>query len=168
MYSPCNCARPVLHHYGMSLLVYGRHQPPVHFRYRFREKNSSIPIRNFSARLEEQDGHLAQVEVNEMLCLVGDVAAEVPPDDAVPGGVVLLVKLLKKKPKRRKWIHSKSKSEAAVYKCCLTYNDQSHNYHIGYRAQSSSIFNTYSSANYFLYKSLIISGIKCQKIVNIF
>uniref|UniRef100_A0A8C4ICU8 Dynein light chain n=1 Tax=Dicentrarchus labrax TaxID=13489 RepID=A0A8C4ICU8_DICLA len=35
-------------------------------------------------------GHLAQVEVNEMLCLVGNVAAEVPPDDAVPGGVVLL------------------------------------------------------------------------------
>uniref|UniRef100_A0A3B4U9Y8 Uncharacterized protein n=1 Tax=Seriola dumerili TaxID=41447 RepID=A0A3B4U9Y8_SERDU len=45
-------------------------------------------------RLEEQDGHLAQVEVNEMLCLVGDVAAEVPPNDAVPGGVVLFVKLL--------------------------------------------------------------------------
>uniref|UniRef100_A0A3Q3X1L3 Uncharacterized protein n=1 Tax=Mola mola TaxID=94237 RepID=A0A3Q3X1L3_MOLML len=34
----------------------------------------------------EQDGHLAQVEVNEMLCLVGDVAAKVPPDDAVPAG----------------------------------------------------------------------------------
>uniref|UniRef100_A0A3Q1B2E7 Dynein light chain n=1 Tax=Amphiprion ocellaris TaxID=80972 RepID=A0A3Q1B2E7_AMPOC len=44
--------------------------------------------------LEEQDGHLAQIKVNEMLRLVGDVAAEVPPDDAVPGGVVLLVKLL--------------------------------------------------------------------------
>uniref|UniRef100_A0A4W6DMA2 Uncharacterized protein n=1 Tax=Lates calcarifer TaxID=8187 RepID=A0A4W6DMA2_LATCA len=42
-------------------------------------------------RLEEQDGHLAQVEVNEMLCLVGDVAAEVPPDDAVPGGVGALL-----------------------------------------------------------------------------
>lgn len=66
----------------------------MHFRFRFREKNSSTPIRNFSARLEEQDGHLAQVEVNEMLCLVGDVAAEVPPDDAVPGGVILLVKFL--------------------------------------------------------------------------
>lgn len=66
----------------------------MHFRFRFREKNSSIPIRNFSARLEEQDGHLAQIKVNEMLRLVGDVAAEVPPDNAVPGGVVLLVKLL--------------------------------------------------------------------------
>lgn len=64
---------------------------------RFREKNSSTPFRNVSARLEEQDGHLAQVEINEMLCLVSDVAAEVPPDDAVPGGVVLLVELLGKK-----------------------------------------------------------------------
>uniref|UniRef100_A0A671TL40 Uncharacterized protein n=1 Tax=Sparus aurata TaxID=8175 RepID=A0A671TL40_SPAAU len=35
-------------------------------------------------RILTQDGHLAQVEVNEMLCLVGDVAAKVPPDDAVP------------------------------------------------------------------------------------
>ena len=57
---------------------------------------SSTPIRNFSARLEEQDGHLAQVEVNEMLCLVGDVAAKVPPDDAVPGGIIFLVKFLQK------------------------------------------------------------------------
>lgn len=31
-----------------------------------------------------------------MLCLVGDVAAEVPTDNAVPGGVILLVKFLKK------------------------------------------------------------------------
>lgn len=59
------------------------------------------PIRNFSARLEEQDGHLAQVEVNEMLRLVGDVAPEVPPDDAVPGGVILLVKLLEKGQKKK-------------------------------------------------------------------
>uniref|UniRef100_A0A3B4GKP9 Uncharacterized protein n=3 Tax=Haplochromini TaxID=319058 RepID=A0A3B4GKP9_9CICH len=29
-----------------------------------------------------------------MLCLVGDVAAEVPPDNAVPSGVVLLHPLL--------------------------------------------------------------------------
>lgn len=65
----------------------------MHFRFRFREKNAT-PIRNFSARLEEQNSHLAQVEVNEMLCLVGDVAAKVPPDNAVPGGVILLIKLL--------------------------------------------------------------------------
>uniref|UniRef100_A0A3Q2NT48 Uncharacterized protein n=1 Tax=Fundulus heteroclitus TaxID=8078 RepID=A0A3Q2NT48_FUNHE len=38
----------------------------------------------------KQNGHLAQVEVNKMLCLVSDVAAEVPPDDAVPGWIVLL------------------------------------------------------------------------------
>lgn len=47
-----------------------------------------------SARLEEQNGHLTQVEVNEMLGLMSDVAAKVPPNDAVPGRVVLLVKLL--------------------------------------------------------------------------
>lgn len=35
-----------------------------------------------------------------MLRLVGHVAAEVPPDDAVPGGIVLLVKLLKNTQKR--------------------------------------------------------------------
>uniref|UniRef100_A0A665TH17 Uncharacterized protein n=1 Tax=Echeneis naucrates TaxID=173247 RepID=A0A665TH17_ECHNA len=39
---------------------------------------------------KQQDGHLAQVEVNEMLCLMRDVTAEVPPDDAVPGWVLHL------------------------------------------------------------------------------
>ncbi|TNN66050.1 hypothetical protein EYF80_023678 [Liparis tanakae] len=34
------------------------------FRFRFREKNSSTPSRNFSARLEEQDGHLAQAAMS--------------------------------------------------------------------------------------------------------
>lgn len=47
-----------------------------------------------SARLEEQNGHLAQVEVDKMLGLVSHIAAEVSPDDAVPGWVVLLIKLL--------------------------------------------------------------------------
>ena len=47
-----------------------------------------------SARLEQQDGHLTQVEVNEMLGLMSHVAAKVPPDDAVPGRVVFLVELL--------------------------------------------------------------------------
>lgn len=36
-----------------------------------------------------------------MLRLVGHVAAKVPPDDAVPGGIVLLVKLLKNTQKKK-------------------------------------------------------------------
>lgn len=44
---------------------------------------------------------MAQVEINEMLCLVGDVAAKVPPDNAVPGGVIFLVKLLRRFEKRK-------------------------------------------------------------------
>jgi len=47
-----------------------------------------------SPGLEEQDGDLAEVEVDEVLGLVGDVAAEVAADDAMPGGVVLFVELL--------------------------------------------------------------------------
>lgn len=102
-----------LHHYGM-LLVYGTHQPPVHFWFKFREDQKKKPLNapkeNFSARFEEKDGHLAQVEVNEMLGLVGDIAAEVPPHDAVPGGVVLLIKLLKdKQEEKRKENSSRTK-----------------------------------------------------------
>lgn len=47
-----------------------------------------------SAGLEEQDGHLTQVEINEMFGLVSHVASEVPSHDAVPGRVIFLVKLL--------------------------------------------------------------------------
>merc|ERR1712014_179554 len=47
-----------------------------------------------SARLEEQDGHLAQVEVDEVLRLVRHVGPEVPAHDGVPGWVILLVELL--------------------------------------------------------------------------
>lgn len=44
-------------------------------------------------RLEEQDGDLTEIEVDEMFCLVGHVAAEVAADDAVPCWVVFLVEL---------------------------------------------------------------------------
>uniref|UniRef100_A0A7N8WJG6 Dynein light chain n=1 Tax=Mastacembelus armatus TaxID=205130 RepID=A0A7N8WJG6_9TELE len=47
-----------------------------------------------STGLEQQNGHLTQVEVNKMLGLMSHVAAEVPPNNAVPGWVILLVKLL--------------------------------------------------------------------------
>uniref|UniRef100_A0A3B4FJH4 Uncharacterized protein n=1 Tax=Pundamilia nyererei TaxID=303518 RepID=A0A3B4FJH4_9CICH len=46
------------------------------------------------ATLKQQNGHLTQVEVNEMLRLMSHVTAKVPPNDAVPGWVILLVKLL--------------------------------------------------------------------------
>ena len=47
-----------------------------------------------SARLEQEDGDLSEVEVDEVLCLVGDIAAKVSTDDTVPGGVVFLVEFL--------------------------------------------------------------------------
>ena len=47
-----------------------------------------------SAGLEQQNGHLTQVKVNEMLGLMSHVAAKVSPNDAVPGWVVFFVKLL--------------------------------------------------------------------------
>lgn len=46
------------------------------------------------ARLEEEDGNLPQVEIDEVLRLVSHVGAKVPANDAMPGGVVLFVKLL--------------------------------------------------------------------------
>uniref|UniRef100_W5L0F2 Uncharacterized protein n=1 Tax=Astyanax mexicanus TaxID=7994 RepID=W5L0F2_ASTMX len=46
-----------------------------------------------SARFEQEYGHLAQVEVDEVLRLVGDVTAEVPAHNAVPSWVVLLAYL---------------------------------------------------------------------------
>lgn len=47
-----------------------------------------------SARLEQQNGHLAQVEIDEVLGLMGHITAEVPSHNTVPSGVVFFVKLL--------------------------------------------------------------------------
>jgi hypothetical protein len=44
--------------------------------------------------LEEKNGNLPEVEIDEMLRLVCYVAAKVAANDAVPGWIVLLVKLL--------------------------------------------------------------------------
>lgn len=46
------------------------------------------------ARLEDQEGELSDVEVDEPLRLVRDVGPEVLADNDVPGWVVLLVELL--------------------------------------------------------------------------
>jgi len=48
----------------------------------------------FLTGFEEQDGDLTQVEVDKVPGLVRDVGTKVPADDAMPSGVVLLVKLL--------------------------------------------------------------------------
>ena len=48
----------------------------------------------FSTRLEQKDGNLSHVEVDEVLGFVCDVRSEVTSNNAVPGGVVLLVELL--------------------------------------------------------------------------
>ena len=45
-----------------------------------------------STRFEQENGHLGQVD--EVFGFTCHITTEVPPHDAVPGGVVLLVKLL--------------------------------------------------------------------------
>ena len=43
---------------------------------------------------EQENGHLAQVEVDEVFGFTCHITTEVPPHGAVPGGAVLLVELL--------------------------------------------------------------------------
>uniref|UniRef100_A0A8B9CEY4 Dynein light chain n=2 Tax=Anser TaxID=8842 RepID=A0A8B9CEY4_9AVES len=44
--------------------------------------------------LEKKNSNLAEVEVDEVLGLMSHVAAKVPSHDAVPSGIVFLVKFL--------------------------------------------------------------------------
>lgn len=43
---------------------------------------------------KEEDGYLAQVEVNEMSCLVRHIAAKIASNDTVPRGVKFLIEFL--------------------------------------------------------------------------
>ena len=45
-------------------------------------------------RFEQENGYLAQVEVDEVFGFMCHITTEVPPHDSVTGGVVLLVKFL--------------------------------------------------------------------------
>uniref|UniRef100_A0A8C4L1V2 Uncharacterized protein n=1 Tax=Equus asinus TaxID=9793 RepID=A0A8C4L1V2_EQUAS len=42
-------------------------------------------------RFEQKNGHLSQVEMFAFMCLI---STKIPPHDSVPGGVVLIVRLL--------------------------------------------------------------------------
>merc|ERR1719221_672242 len=54
---------------------------------------SRVTLQLHSARLEEQDSNLAQVEIDEMFCFVSDIGTEVSTNNGVPRWVILLVKL---------------------------------------------------------------------------
>ena len=53
-----------------------------------------IRRRSFLSALEEKNGDLSEVEVDEVLGLVSDVRSEVTSNNAMPCGVVLFVELL--------------------------------------------------------------------------
>ena len=47
-----------------------------------------------SARLEEQNGDLSHVEIDEMLGFVGDIGTEVAANNTMPGRIIFLVEFL--------------------------------------------------------------------------
>merc|ERR1719329_376117 len=75
-----------------------------------------------STTLEEEDGDLTEIEVDEVLGLVGDVGTEVSTNDTMPGGVVLLVELFLEKAAisfsmlnfSRAWV------EISIASCCIS------------------------------------------------
>ena len=56
----------------------------------------SVSKIDLSTGLEEEDGHLPQVEIDKMLRLVSHIASEIAADDAVPSGIVFFVELKRK------------------------------------------------------------------------
>ena len=69
--------------------ITGMHEP----KWNGNKKNVGFDFFSLAA-LEEQNGDLSEIEVNEMPSLVCHVGPEVSADDAMPGRVVLLVELL--------------------------------------------------------------------------
>lgn len=62
-----------------------------------RIRNGRSPLPSTAARLaalEEEDSDLAEIEINKMTGFVGNIAAKVSTDDAMPSWIILLIKFL--------------------------------------------------------------------------
>ena len=69
-----------------------------------RERNASFDsncrdhfeVNGFLAALEQKDGNLTQIEINEVPGFVSDVGPKITADDAMPCWVVFFIEFLKK------------------------------------------------------------------------